>query len=61
MSSFSKEAVARHWKPGLEGARAMVFAWGHGWVCTGFLRRAGVAPRRNGVAEWYILVVGTEF
>ena len=39
----------------------MVFAWDHGWVCTGFLTRVGAAPRKKDDAEWYVLVVGTEF
>ena len=39
----------------------MVFAWDHGWVCRGFLKRAGVAPKQKVEAEWYVLVVGTEF
>ena len=39
----------------------MAFAWDYGWVCTGFLKRTGVAPRKQEAAEWYVLVVGTMF
>ena len=39
----------------------MVVAWDHGWVCTGFLKRAGVAPKRKDEAEWCALAVGAEF
>ena len=60
-AGMSREAVARHWKPGLEEARALAFAWDYGWVCTGFLKREGVAPRKKEAAEWHALVVGTTF